>query len=119
VDGARSSCQVDTGLQPIRFKGIVAAIQGPDEAFVCTEKRFPGAARHVAPGQDSCSPFAIATVMRTAVFAWRRALAGQNLADTRARAQRAVFDRPRTPKADPSRNRGRLVSPRGPPGRAG
>ena len=110
---------MDNGLQHIMFMGIVATIEGPEEAFVCSEKRFPGAAGQVAPGQDSRSPCPIATVMRTAVFAWRQALAGQNLADTRARAQRAVFDRPRTPKADASRNGGRLVSPRGPPGRAG
>ncbi len=49
-----------------------------------------------APGRASRSPCPIATAMRTADRAWRQERAAQNLADTRARADRAVPDRPPT-----------------------
>ncbi len=90
--------------------GIVAAIEGPEDAFVCTEIRRHAAAGHVAPGRASRSPCPIATAMRTVELAWRQVLAAHNLADTRARVDRVVPDRPGTPEADPSRNVGWLVS---------
>jgi len=62
----------------ITLMDVVAAIEGPEDAFRCTEIRQRGGRRGDA-GTQLPHPCAIATAMRTAELAWRRALAAQTL----------------------------------------
>jgi DNA-binding IscR family transcriptional regulator len=66
---------------------VVTAIEGPDEAFQCTEIRQRGAGAG-RPERQFRTPCAISTAMRKAEMAWRRALAAQTLADVQAAADR-------------------------------
>lgn len=64
----------------ITLMDVVAAIEGPDEAFRCTEIRQRGQGSLLSERyfQRSC---AVATAMAKAELAWRRALKAQTLAD--------------------------------------
>ena len=65
---------------------VVTAIEGPDEAFRCTEIRRRGLGERCPQGwfEGEC---AVSTAMRRAELAWRRSLAGQTIADVAAEAQ--------------------------------
>ena len=67
---------------------VVAAIEGPEDAFRCTEIRQNG----IGAGSSEAavlSPCSVSTAMRTAELAWRRALAApQTLAQVQAEAER-------------------------------
>jgi Rrf2 family protein len=83
LPGKRGGFRLARPLDRITMMDIVAAIEGPDNAFSCTEirQRGPGAGR--TPPDDACG---ITTAMRTAELAWRRALAAQRLSDIKAGA---------------------------------
>ncbi|MEV4255736.1 Rrf2 family transcriptional regulator [Spirillospora sp. NPDC049652] len=85
--GARGGFRLVRPLEKITLMDVVAAIEGPDEAFQCTEIRRQG----MGAGQPASAfdvPCTVRTAMRHAEFAWRRALAEQTLADIRARTER-------------------------------
>ncbi|CAM02255.1 RrF2 family transcriptional regulator [Saccharopolyspora erythraea] len=84
--GARGGFSLARPPEKITLMDVVAAIEGPEEAFRCTEIRRRGAGAN-APRREFESPCAIATAMRRAELAWRRELAAQTLADVRAAAE--------------------------------
>ncbi|GIH59319.1 RrF2 family transcriptional regulator [Microbispora siamensis] len=85
--GVRGGFRLARPLEEITVMDVVTAIEGPAEAFQCTEirRRGAGAAR---PEWQFRAPCAVSTAMRKAELAWRRALAAQTLADVRAAADR-------------------------------
>lgn len=70
---------------------VVAAIEGPDTAFRCTEiRQNEGCSR-----AENRRPCAIAAAMHEAEEAWRAALKAQTLADMMLKAPAAAADRTR------------------------
>lgn len=85
--GPRGGFRLARPLDRITLMDVVTAIEGSEEAFRCTEIRQNG------PGADTPerayrSPCAVSIAMHRAELAWRRALAGQTLADVRDEAIR-------------------------------
>ena len=78
--GARGGYTLAREPQRITLMDVVAAVEGRQEAFRCTEIRQQGAGAtaEVAEFGRQCG---VATAMRRAEMAWRRALAAQTLAD--------------------------------------
>jgi DNA-binding IscR family transcriptional regulator len=74
---------------------VVAAIEGTENAFRCTNirQRGAGAERPAHEFQRQC---VITTAMRKAELAWRRELASQTLADMMAKAPQAAVERTRS-----------------------
>jgi Rrf2 family protein len=87
--GARGGFALARPLEKITLMDVVAAIEGPDEAFQCTEIRRKGIGAQ-SPPSNFRTPCAVSTAMRRAELAWRRALAEQTLADVRAQAEKSV-----------------------------
>ncbi|MEU4076149.1 transcriptional regulator [Streptomyces venezuelae] len=85
VSGPKGGFRLARALDRITLMDVVAAIEGPDEAFRCTEIRQqgPGAG---AP-ESYAAECAIAGAMGRAELAWRRELMAQTLDDVRARAE--------------------------------
>jgi Rrf2 family protein len=80
--GPRGGFRLARPLARITLMDVVAAIEGPEEAFRCTEIRGRGPA--ALPESDRAAPCAIDEAMRRAELAWRRELAAQSLADVEA-----------------------------------
>ncbi|HUR04076.1 MAG TPA: Rrf2 family transcriptional regulator [Nonomuraea sp.] len=78
--GARGGYRLARAPERVTIMDVVTAIEGPAEAFRCTEIRQRGAGTE-GRGAEFSRPCGIATVMRQAELAWRRELAGQTLAD--------------------------------------
>jgi Rrf2 family protein len=78
--GARGGYRLARAPERITLMDVVAAIEGPDEAFRCTEIRRRGAGEG-ARGADFARPCGIAAAMRRAEMSWRRELAAQTVAD--------------------------------------
>ncbi|MWA05130.1 Rrf2 family transcriptional regulator [Actinomadura sp. LD22] len=87
--GARGGFRLARPLEKITMMDVVAAIEGPEEAFQCTEIRSRGAGAGT-PASVLRRPCAVSTAMRKAELAWRRALAEQTLADVSAAVKRGV-----------------------------
>jgi Rrf2 family protein len=87
VPGPKGGFRLARRPERITLMDIVAAIEGPDDAFRCTEIRQRGSAGDITM-RELRRPCSIATAMRTAELAWRRALAAQTLADIMAEAER-------------------------------
>lgn len=85
--GARGGFRLARPLDKITLMDVVTAIEGPDDAFQCTEIRQRGAGAE-APVRQFRAPCAISTAMRKAELAWRRALIAQTLAEVQAAADR-------------------------------
>ncbi|WP_207944794.1 RrF2 family transcriptional regulator [Actinomadura rubrisoli] len=92
--GARGGFRLARPLEKITMMDIVAAIEGPEDAFQCTEIRRRGAGTE-SPASAFEGRCSVSTAMRKAELAWRKALAEQTLADVRAGAERAS---PRLPQ---------------------
>ncbi|WP_449486536.1 RrF2 family transcriptional regulator [Streptomyces avidinii] len=111
--GPRGGFRLARPLDAISLMDVVAAIEGPDEAFRCAEIRQqgPGAGPGAGLAEPSASPgpegpglpatppapaaeCAIAHAMGRAELAWRRALAGQNLDEIRQQAERQAPEAP-------------------------
>ncbi|MEU6115324.1 Rrf2 family transcriptional regulator [Streptomyces sp. NPDC047117] len=92
--GARGGFRLARPPEAITLMDVVAAVEGPDEAFRCMEIRQQGAGAELS-GRDFRQPCGIATAMRRAELAWRRELAAQTLADILAAAPAAAADRAR------------------------
>ncbi|MET9638350.1 MULTISPECIES: RrF2 family transcriptional regulator [Streptomyces] len=86
--GPRGGFRLARPLASISLMDVVAAVEGPEEAFRCTEirRRGPGAGDPAAEGADAAD-CAVAHAMTRAELAWRRALAAQNLDEIRQQAE--------------------------------
>jgi len=68
---------------------VVTAIEGPEDAFRCTEIRMRGMWED-APKRAFREMCAVQASMQRAELAWRRSLAAQTVADVRAEADLAA-----------------------------
>ncbi|MET9956942.1 Rrf2 family transcriptional regulator [Streptomyces sp. NPDC006339] len=93
VSGPKGGFRLARPLDRITLMDVVAAIEGPEEAFRCTEIRAqgPGAAPNSLTPAVEC---AIAGAMGRAELAWRRELAARTLDDVRRQAERQAPDAP-------------------------
>lgn len=82
--GVKGGFRLGRPLEKITMMDIVAAIEGADDAFRCTEIRQNGPGREI-PARGFKIPCAVAESMRKAELQWRRALAAQTLADIKAK----------------------------------
>ncbi|WP_308379030.1 Rrf2 family transcriptional regulator [Streptomyces sp. ISL-43] len=82
---ARVGFRLARPLDAISLMDVVAAVEGPDEAFRCAEIRQQGPGGGEGPPAAEC---AIGHAMGRAELAWRHALAGQNLDEIRQQAER-------------------------------
>jgi len=80
VPGPKGGFRLARPISEITLMDVVAAIDGEDEAFRCTEIRYRGGS---GGGRvpDNPKPCTVATAFRKAEMAWRRELAAQTLAD--------------------------------------
>lgn len=99
--GPRGGFRLARPLADISLMDVVAAVEGPDEAFRCAEIRQqgPGAAPAGAAGDGTPPPApaaacAIAHAMTRAELAWRQALAAQDLDGIRQQAERQAPEAP-------------------------
>jgi Rrf2 family protein len=83
VPGARGGFRLARPASSITLMDVVAAIEGTQEAFRCTEIRTQGVGADL-PGSTFHAPCAISASMRRADLAWRRELASRTIADIRA-----------------------------------
>lgn len=92
LPGPKGGFQLARRPDRVTLMDVVAAIEGPDEAFRCMEirQRAPG-----RPAPRFRSPCSIAVAMRKAELAWRRSLAEETLADIMGAAERSSPDAPR------------------------
>lgn len=86
LGGPKGGFQLARRPERITLMDVVAAIEGPEEAFRCTEIRRRGPT--AGPATRYRSPCGIAVAMRKAELAWRRALTEQTLADVIRDAER-------------------------------
>jgi Rrf2 family protein len=93
--GVRGGFRLARPPEKITLMEVVAAIEGTENAFLCTDirKRGAGAGRPALEFQRQC---VITTAMRKAELAWRRELASQTLADMMAKAPQAAAERTRS-----------------------
>ncbi|MFH8404930.1 RrF2 family transcriptional regulator [Streptomyces sp. NPDC018019] len=92
--GARGGFRLAKPPERISLMDVVAAIEGTEDAFRCTEIRRRGAGAE-APDRDFRRPCGISTAMRRAELAWRRELAKQTLADVLAGTPGSAAERTR------------------------
>ncbi|WP_445398018.1 RrF2 family transcriptional regulator [Streptomyces sp. LE64] len=92
--GARGGFRLARPPESISLMDVVAAIEGKDDMFRCTEIRQRAQGRE-APEREFRQPCGVATAMRRAELAWRRALAEQTVADLMAAAPPGAADRTR------------------------
>lgn len=81
VAGKRGGFRLARPLDRITMMDIVTAVEGPEDAFSCTEIRGRGVGAGSPPRRKPCD---IAATMRAAELAWRRSLAAQSLAGIKA-----------------------------------
>ncbi|MET0187411.1 MAG: Rrf2 family transcriptional regulator [Pseudonocardia sediminis] len=79
VSGPRGGFRLARAPEEISLLDVVVAIEGPEDAFRCTQilRNGPGGDEDV----DYRSSCAISLSMRSAELAWRRELAGRTIAD--------------------------------------
>ncbi|MFF3759533.1 RrF2 family transcriptional regulator [Streptomyces sp. NPDC002185] len=85
VSGPKGGFRLARGLDRITLMDVYTAIEGPEEAFRCTEIRQQGPG--AGPPRAYATECAIAGAMGRAELAWRRELAAQTLDDVRRRAE--------------------------------
>jgi Rrf2 family protein len=81
--GARGGFRLARSPEKITLMDVVAAIEGKEGAFRCTEIRQRGAGA-TCPADEWQNQCVVNTAMRRAELAWRRELAAQTLADVLA-----------------------------------
>ncbi|KJK52400.1 Rrf2 family transcriptional regulator [Streptomyces sp. NRRL F-4428] len=98
--GPRGGFRLARPLAAVSLMDVVAAVEGPEEAFRCAEirKQGPGAGHPAATGSDAAE-CAIAHAMSRAELAWRKALAAQNLDEIREQAERQAPEAPQRLRA--------------------
>lgn len=87
LPGARGGFRLARAPSAISLMDVVVAIEGPQEAFRCTEIRQRGMGEDM-PRSAFGTPCAVSASMQRAELAWRRELAAQSVADVRAEADR-------------------------------
>lgn len=92
--GARGGFRLARPPERITLMDVVAAIEGTEDVFRCTEIRRRGSGAE-APDRDFRRSCGISTAMRRAELAWRRELAGQTLADILAGTPGSAAERTR------------------------
>jgi Rrf2 family protein len=92
VPGRKGGFRLARPPSRITLLDVVAAIEGPQPAFRCTEIRAQGPSASWGRTQATCT---IDAAMRKAEVAWRRALAEQTLADVVATFERRYPAMPR------------------------
>lgn len=80
VPGARGGVRLTRSAEEISLMDVVAAVEGTENAFACTEIRQQGM-NAAAPAREFSQPCAIAVAMRTAELAWRRHLAATTIGE--------------------------------------
>ncbi|MET8865435.1 Rrf2 family transcriptional regulator [Nonomuraea sp. NPDC004580] len=80
VPGVKGGFRLARAPERITLLEVVAAIEGRDEAFRCTEIRQKGAGAEEPPTAFA-KPCGVVIAMRRAELAWRRELAAQTVAD--------------------------------------
>ncbi|MFF2554610.1 RrF2 family transcriptional regulator [Nocardia sp. NPDC058058] len=80
IPGAQGGYQLARPPDRITLMDVVAAMDGREDAFRCTEIRQRGAGVEANPAELK-RPCGISTAMRRAELAWRRELAATTLAD--------------------------------------
>ncbi|WP_372498680.1 RrF2 family transcriptional regulator [Yinghuangia soli] len=90
--GPRGGFRLAKAPARITLMDVVAAIEGPEDAFRCTEIRRQGP--HAASQAEDPSPCLIDEAMRRAELAWRRELAAQTIADIRGKVEERAPDFP-------------------------
>jgi Rrf2 family protein len=85
LPGARGGFRLARPVEEITLMEVVAAIEGPEDAFRCTEIRMRGMGQD-APKSAFRETCAVQASMQRAELAWRRALAAQTIADVKAEA---------------------------------
>ncbi|MGW7490103.1 RrF2 family transcriptional regulator [Streptomyces sp. NPDC054786] len=101
--GARGGFQLARPPERITLMDVVAAIEGTEDAFRCTEIRRRGAGAEASggpggsggSGREFGRPCGISTAMRKAELAWRRELAAQTLAEVLAATPASAVERTR------------------------
>ncbi|WP_329244201.1 Rrf2 family transcriptional regulator [Actinoallomurus sp. NBC_01490] len=91
--GAHGGFRLARSPEKITVMEVVAAIEGAEYAFRCTEIRQRGAGK--GRPQDFQRQCVITTAMRKAELAWRRELASHTLADLLAAAPGVAAERTR------------------------
>ncbi|MGW2836629.1 RrF2 family transcriptional regulator [Streptomyces sp. NPDC001493] len=92
--GPRGGFRLARRPERITLMDVVAAVDGPDDLFQCTEIRQRGAGAET-PVREFQQPCGIAGAMLRAELAWRRELAAQTLADMMAAAPPSAAERAR------------------------
>lgn len=87
--GVTGGFRLAKSVDQITLMDVVVAIEGPDDAFRCTEIRRAGPGERLSDRYFQ-QPCAVQSAMQRAQLAWRTALAGQTLADVRADAETHV-----------------------------
>lgn len=85
LPGPKGGFRLVRPLERITLLDVVAAIEGREYAFRCSEIRQQGPGATTSSVKGPCS---IAAAMWRAELAWRRELMGQTLADVRAETDR-------------------------------
>ncbi|MFJ6778638.1 RrF2 family transcriptional regulator [Streptomyces yangpuensis] len=98
--GPRGGFRLARPLAAVSLMDVVAAVEGPEEAFRCAEirRQGPGAGEPAAEGADAAD-CAIAHAMTRAELAWRKALAAQDLDEIRQQAERQAPEAPQRLRA--------------------
>ncbi|MFE9631822.1 RrF2 family transcriptional regulator [Streptomyces sp. NPDC006463] len=100
--GPRGGFRLARPLAAISLMDVVAAVEGPEEAFRCAEIRQQGPGAGPAAGRDAdadAAECAVAHAMARAELAWRRALAAQDLDEIRQQAERQAPEAPQRLRA--------------------
>ncbi|MFJ7775309.1 RrF2 family transcriptional regulator [Streptomyces yangpuensis] len=101
--GPRGGFRLARPLAAVSLMDVVAAVEGPEEAFRCAEirRQGPGAGEPAAEGADAAdaADCAIAHAMTRAELAWRKALAAQDLDEIRQQAERQAPEAPQRLRA--------------------
>ncbi|MCI2419190.1 Rrf2 family transcriptional regulator [Saccharopolyspora sp. K220] len=92
--GVRGGFRLARPPEKITLMDVVAALEGPEDAFRCAEIRQRGAGAD-APTSEFRKRCGVDVAMRKAELAWRRELAAQTIADLMAAAPRRAADRVR------------------------
>ncbi|WP_436701832.1 RrF2 family transcriptional regulator [Nocardioides sp. BYT-33-1] len=89
VPGKHGGVRLARSADRITLMDVVAAIEGPGDAFACTEIRRRGL-NEDRPEREFAKPCGIAHAMRGAELAWRRELAATSVLDLAAATPRRV-----------------------------
>lgn len=86
TSGPHGGVRLARAPEDITLMDVVAAVEGRETAFRCSEIRQQGVSGADTSPREFAQPCGIATAMRRAELAWRRELAGQTIADLIASA---------------------------------